>query len=470
MTSTTTSRLQGVVASLGIKAPVRTVTSDNITLSGTQTVNAVSVVTDDRVLVKDQTDGTENGIYNVSTGLWVRAPDFNGVLDAVPGVMVAVSEGSGAGLLYRLSTTGDIVVGTTSLSFTLMTQLSTSAFGQTLVQAIDAAAALVLLNLGSEVQAWDAQLDTLATVTATTATNLTTASVGEILYHDGTDWVILTAGTDGYHLRAKGAAAPVWEPSGNRGAIGGLVLSNDTDTSHDINVTAGVATTADHLSTMTLATEQTKQIDVSWATGNDAGGFPSSLQGVGVIANTWYHVHLFTVGSTVEVGFDSSITADNLIADHGGAAGKYRRIGSVLTDGTTPGNILQFYQYEEHFWWDLPINDITSVAVPTTETAYTLSVPENTLANIAIRQTVNNSQTAYGHIRPTDLTDSTPTVSALANAWSSIGAEVGANRQYGTHIIKVDGSRQINIRYTASLAPTFSLVTQGWIDTRGRNL
>ena len=189
MTSTTTSRLQGVVASLGIKAPVRTVTSDNITLSGTQTVNAVSVVTDDRVLVKDQTDGTENGIYNVSTGLWIRAPDFNGVLDAVPGVMVAISEGSGAGLLYRLSTTGDIVVGTTSLSFALMGELSTSAFGQTLVQAIDAAAALVLLNLGSEVQAWDATLDTIAALTGLTDNALIRAD-GTVGAYQNSGWIL----------------------------------------------------------------------------------------------------------------------------------------------------------------------------------------------------------------------------------------------------------------------------------------
>lgn len=65
MGSTITDRLAGVTASLASKAPVRAATTANITLSGAQTIDAVAVVADDRVLVKNQTDGTENGIYCV---------------------------------------------------------------------------------------------------------------------------------------------------------------------------------------------------------------------------------------------------------------------------------------------------------------------------------------------------------------------------------------------------------------------
>jgi len=64
MASTTTERLAGVMASLAGKAPVRVGTTANITLSAAQTIDGVAVVADDRVLVKDQTDGTENGIYD----------------------------------------------------------------------------------------------------------------------------------------------------------------------------------------------------------------------------------------------------------------------------------------------------------------------------------------------------------------------------------------------------------------------
>jgi hypothetical protein len=39
---------------------------------------------------------------------------------------------------------------------------------------------------------------------------LADGAVGTVLYHNGTSWVVLSAGTDGQHLKSKGAAAPEW--------------------------------------------------------------------------------------------------------------------------------------------------------------------------------------------------------------------------------------------------------------------
>ena len=78
MTSTTTDRLAGATTSLAVKAPVIAATTANITLSGEQTIDSVAVVADDRVLVKNQTDGIENGVYTAASGAWVRAIDFDG--------------------------------------------------------------------------------------------------------------------------------------------------------------------------------------------------------------------------------------------------------------------------------------------------------------------------------------------------------------------------------------------------------
>lgn len=47
----------------------------NLTLSGAQTVDGVALVAGDRVLVKDQTSASTNGIYVVATGGWTRATD-----------------------------------------------------------------------------------------------------------------------------------------------------------------------------------------------------------------------------------------------------------------------------------------------------------------------------------------------------------------------------------------------------------
>ena len=56
---TTTDRRNGVLASAAIKVPCLVATTTNITLDGEQTIDGVSVTSGDRVLVKDQTDGTK---------------------------------------------------------------------------------------------------------------------------------------------------------------------------------------------------------------------------------------------------------------------------------------------------------------------------------------------------------------------------------------------------------------------------
>jgi phage-related tail fiber protein len=102
-----------------IKAPCKAATTANITLSGEQTIDGVSCVEDDRVLVKNQTDGTENGIYTVSTGNWSRALDCDGAYDVVRGTRVFVNQGTVSALLsYAISTADPITVGTTSLTWT----------------------------------------------------------------------------------------------------------------------------------------------------------------------------------------------------------------------------------------------------------------------------------------------------------------------------------------------------------------
>jgi hypothetical protein len=57
------------------KASVRAATTADITLSGTQTIDGVALIVGDRVLVKDQTTQSQNGIYVVTSGAWARAAD-----------------------------------------------------------------------------------------------------------------------------------------------------------------------------------------------------------------------------------------------------------------------------------------------------------------------------------------------------------------------------------------------------------
>jgi hypothetical protein len=66
-----------VAQGLDTKASVRAATIGNITLSAPQTIDDVAVIANDRVLVKNQTTASQNGIYIVNAGAWTRATDAN---------------------------------------------------------------------------------------------------------------------------------------------------------------------------------------------------------------------------------------------------------------------------------------------------------------------------------------------------------------------------------------------------------
>ncbi|MCX7749155.1 MAG: hypothetical protein N2645_20020 [Clostridia bacterium] len=96
----------------------RCATLATITLADTQIIDGVSLSSGDRVLVKNQTDQKENGVYIVATGLWTRAPDFNENSDFTVGVFVYISEGIvNKKKLFHLTTTGQITIGTSVIVF-----------------------------------------------------------------------------------------------------------------------------------------------------------------------------------------------------------------------------------------------------------------------------------------------------------------------------------------------------------------
>ncbi|KKW13288.1 MAG: hypothetical protein UY48_C0003G0110 [Candidatus Gottesmanbacteria bacterium GW2011_GWB1_49_7] len=139
--------VDAVAIGIDWKPSVRVATTANITLSGEpQTIDGVSVVTGDRVLVKNQTAGAENGIYVVATGAWTRATDADTSAEVTSGIGVTVSEGSTlADTGWMLTTNDPITLGTTALVFTLF-GTSLTAFARTLLDDTTDVQALVTLG------------------------------------------------------------------------------------------------------------------------------------------------------------------------------------------------------------------------------------------------------------------------------------------------------------------------------------
>lgn len=111
--------VDNVVNGLAWKSPVRAATTANITLSGAQTIDGVAVIAGDRVLVKDQSTGSQNGVYVAAAGAWTRATDMDTSAESVANSTVLVQEGTVNGdKSYTLATNAPITLGTTSLTFT----------------------------------------------------------------------------------------------------------------------------------------------------------------------------------------------------------------------------------------------------------------------------------------------------------------------------------------------------------------
>ena len=111
--------VDGVSQGLDIKEAVKVATTANITLSGTQTIDGVAVSADERVLVKDQSTASQNGLYLCKAGSWARTDDLAAGDDA-SSVFVFVDQGTvNADNGFVCSTNkGSAVVGTNNLAFT----------------------------------------------------------------------------------------------------------------------------------------------------------------------------------------------------------------------------------------------------------------------------------------------------------------------------------------------------------------
>jgi hypothetical protein len=115
---------------LDVKVSVRLATTEDITLSGTQTIDTKTTATGDRVLVKDQDLAKNNGIYVVNnSGAWTRATDFdnlaNDLTTPLPGEVTGgaftfVEDGSiNINCGFVLTNKGEPVLGTDALNWTL---------------------------------------------------------------------------------------------------------------------------------------------------------------------------------------------------------------------------------------------------------------------------------------------------------------------------------------------------------------
>lgn len=99
------------------KRSVKAATTANITLSAPQTIDGISVVAGDRVLVKNQTAPAENGIYVVAAGAWTRATDADAASEIGAAVVAVDSGTANGGELWTTNFKTTDTLGTTAMNW-----------------------------------------------------------------------------------------------------------------------------------------------------------------------------------------------------------------------------------------------------------------------------------------------------------------------------------------------------------------
>ncbi|RVD55727.1 hypothetical protein EN746_05585 [Mesorhizobium sp. M8A.F.Ca.ET.023.02.2.1] len=157
----------------GEREPVRLASTANISLYGLQSIDGVATAVGDRVLVKNQADASENGIYTASEGQWFRAADARTARTMQKGTTVHVQQGAvSADFVYAFETLNP-VIGTDAitLAFFLSEDTLGDATAAAAAAANSAAAALTSKNAA-------ATSATNAGTSATAASGSATAAAG----------------------------------------------------------------------------------------------------------------------------------------------------------------------------------------------------------------------------------------------------------------------------------------------------
>lgn len=248
--------------------------------------------------------------------------------------------------------------------------------------------------------------------------------------------------------------------------ISGLNISNAADTDYDITISTGECRSFDDSVDMRLTSSITKRIDAAWDTGTDAGGFPSSIT---LSTSTWYHVFLIAKpDGTVDAGFDTSLTASNLLdSSNAGGAGftKYRRVGSILTN-VISSTISQFYSRNIEgggliVYHDQPYIDVEDGATGTLPKTPTISTPLGIITTAILRGRMleSTSNFTYGIISSVNIADKVPT---------AINSQMLSTDNKATNLqdMHVDTNTSSQIRYRLSNDAKLAITVVGFIDAR----
>lgn len=239
------------------------------------------------------------------------------------------------------------------------------------------------------------------------------------------------------------------------GFIGGLMLSTAGGVG-TFGIAAGTASDSTAAYIMKLAAAYTKTT-AAWAVGSAQG----SLDTGSIAPSSTYHVYEIARLDTnvVDIIISLSATGPALPANYT----IYRRIGSMITDGSSHWKA--FTQNGNEFLWVTPVTDQAGAAFSGTLTNYALTVPTGIIVNALFGGAItggapNDSAFFYSPIQ----------TGGSNNGYHFIFQVSSQALDLGQVNIRTNTAAQITAQEATTGAPLSfqNILTQGWIDTRGQ--
>lgn len=307
---------------------------------------------------------------------------------------------------------------------------------------------------------------------------------GKVFIRDNSGNLQAVGGTNGSILSIVGSTPQFISPGSTNpfpaGHLYGMILSNNgTSPNTGIDISTGECRDSTAVENIVLSSALTKSVSGPFAAGTGQPGLLGGTLPPG--ANATLHVLVIKGASGVDVGFHSSPTIA-LASLPSGYDQYYRRIGSILTDGSN--NIRGFLQNGDRFLYKLPDLSIRGATISTSGTLLSIKVPGGIKVRPLVRGAFGVSDTTdtisrrFSFYDPdqtgvpalTPITNPTPnTTQYLSTSYRNGNySGVGTNAEWlytnTSSQIGVDVSKSV----TGATVGNFDLDVWGWIDDRNR--
>lgn len=320
--------VDAVSTGLAVHNPaVAATVGSNITLSGgaPSTLDGVTLSASDRILVKNQTDPKENGIYTVSVlgsganGTWVRAADADTGAELVSGSYIFINGGTTwASSAWVMTTPGAITIGVSDINWTLFNQvtniLASNIIGQ-IVTAQIADAAMTTAKFASGIQPVSVVSSLPSPSGYTGPRSVFNTSDSKLYRYNGTAFTAATAAADmtGQIVATQISDSAITTPKLAAGAVTANEIAADTITAGQIaagaintSELAANAVIASKIAAGTITTTQIAALTI--LAGNIAAGtITADKMNVTSLSAISANIGTITAGSITGVSITSTV-------------------------------------------------------------------------------------------------------------------------------------------------------------------